>query len=237
LFHTTESLQAPFERDHNRLLKQVGESTLDYVRRHRAYNFLIDRFGRVYRIVKEEHAAQHAGHSVWADAQWLYIFLNDAFLGVSFEAKTQPGSEESPISPAQMRAGAMLTEMLRSRYDIPLTNCVTHAQVSVNSSNMRIGWHTDWAAGFPFRELNLPDNYAQPIAAVALLGFEYDEQYLRVAGARLRAGLELAEEAIRRRAATEGLSLAAWRKTLQRLYHQRLARSPHTAAGGAEPAE
>jgi hypothetical protein len=36
---------------------------------------------------------------------------------------------------------------------------VVHAQVSINPGNRRIGWHTDWGAGFPFREIGLPDNY------------------------------------------------------------------------------
>jgi hypothetical protein len=65
VFHTTESLQAPFEADQNRTLKRIGESLLEYVRSKRAYRFLIDRFGRVYRIVGEGDAANHAGHSVW----------------------------------------------------------------------------------------------------------------------------------------------------------------------------
>src|ERR1039458_5411255 len=67
VYHTTESLQAPFESTQNNVLKRVGESLLDYVRRRRCYNFLIDRFGRVFRIVNETDAADHAGHSVWAD--------------------------------------------------------------------------------------------------------------------------------------------------------------------------
>jgi hypothetical protein len=49
LFHTTESQQAPFEAGENRHLKRIGESALAQVRRNRSYNFLIDRFGRVYR--------------------------------------------------------------------------------------------------------------------------------------------------------------------------------------------
>src|SRR5215472_4946439 len=61
VFHTTESRQAPFEPDQNRVLKKLGESLLEYVRRERAYHFLIDRFGRVYRIVAETDAANHSG--------------------------------------------------------------------------------------------------------------------------------------------------------------------------------
>jgi len=54
----------------------------------------------------------------------------------------------------------MLTRMLRSRYSIAAENCVTHAQVSVNPSNMQLSYHVDWAAAFSFAALGLPDNYA-----------------------------------------------------------------------------
>jgi hypothetical protein len=67
VYHTTESQQAPFEAGQNGALKKIGESMLDYVQRRAAYNFVIDRFGRVYRIVAENQVANHDGHSVWAD--------------------------------------------------------------------------------------------------------------------------------------------------------------------------
>jgi N-acetylmuramoyl-L-alanine amidase len=73
VFHGTESPQAPFEAEHNEALKRIGESLLDYIRRRRSYHFLIDRFGRVYRVVAEMDAANHAGHSVWADDRRRYI--------------------------------------------------------------------------------------------------------------------------------------------------------------------
>ena len=40
VFHTTESRQAPFEAQQNRLLKRLGGSFLEYVQRKPAYNFL-----------------------------------------------------------------------------------------------------------------------------------------------------------------------------------------------------
>ncbi|MBZ5622235.1 MAG: peptidoglycan recognition protein family protein [Acidobacteriia bacterium] len=221
VFHTTESEQAPFESGHNRVLRQVGESLLEYVQRHRCYNFLIDRFGRVFRVVNESDAAEHAGYSVWSDEQWVYVNLNESFLGVSFEARTEPGQEEASVSPAQVRAAAMLIEMLRCRFAISTANCVTHAQVSVNPSNMRIGYHTDWASSFPFEALGLPNNYAQPIPALLAFGFEADREYRRVGGLRLSAGVDLAEERLRERAAERGLSTRAYRRQLQQLYHER----------------
>jgi hypothetical protein len=86
VYHTTESCQAPFEAENTPILKKLGESLLEFVRRKRAYHYLIDRFGRVYRVVAESDTAYHAGYSVWADDQRFYVNLNDSFLGISFEA-------------------------------------------------------------------------------------------------------------------------------------------------------
>ena len=218
VYHTTESQQAPFESSQNNLLKRVGESLLDYVRRRRCYNFLIDRFGRVFRIVSESDAADHAGHSVWADDRHFYVNLNDSFIGISFEAQTGGGETLTIAGSAQVRAAAMLTEMLRSRYKIPASNCVTHAQVSVNPSNMQIGYHVDWASSFPFEKLGLPDNYATPSPAVSLFGFGFDASYEQRAGVRLAAGAVEAESGLMERARKAHLSLAAYRKALHLRY-------------------
>ena len=218
VFHTTESLQAPFEPSQNSVLKRVGESLLVYVQRHRCYNFVIDRFGRVFRVVQESDAADHAGHSVWADDTWSYVNLNDSFLGVSFETQTTSGQLEASVNPAQLRGAAMLTEMLRDRYQIPAGNCVTHAQVSVNPANMQIGYHTDWASSFPFEQLGLPDNYAKPFAAVWRFGFQYDSSFEHSAGARLYQGAQLAGQQVQERAAAAHIDLDDYRKGLQKSY-------------------
>ena len=223
VFHTTESQQAPFEASENRHLKRIGESALAYVHRNRGYNFLIDRFGRVYRIVTENQVANHAGFSVWADQNWLYVNLNESFLGVSFEAETRPGQLDTAINPAQVHAAAMLTEMLRSKYGIPAGNCVTHGQVSVNASNMRIGYHTDWASSFPFEEVGLPNNYAEPIPAMWAFGFDADAQFLRAAGARMSAGADHARRRLQEKAAESNVSVAVYRKLLQQSYREKLA--------------
>jgi len=223
VFHTTESRQAPFEARQNGVLKKIGESLLEYVQRKRAYNFLIDRFGRVYRIVAETDAANHAGNSVWSDGKWLYVNLNESFLGVSFEAETRPGQLEAAVSEAQLRTASILTEMLRSRYGIAAENCVTHGQVSVNPSNMRVGYHTDWASSFPFERLGLPDNYAHALPALSPFGFESDPVFLKATGARMALSVNLAEDSLRVHATAMGLSVRAYRKTLQTQYRERLA--------------
>jgi hypothetical protein len=234
VFHTTESRQVPFEASANGALKRIGESLLDYVRRKHAYHFLIDRFGRVYRTVLESDAANHAGYSVWSDNTWLYLNLNESFLGISFEAQTEPGQEESSVSPAQVRSATLLTEMLLDRYGISPENCVTHAQVSINPENMRVGYHTDWASSFPFAQLGLPDNYARALPALADFGFEYDANFLRWSGARLFAGVELAEEQLGRQAAELGVAPEVLRKTLQKRYRRQLAEVRRLNTGGEE---
>jgi hypothetical protein len=236
VYHTTESLQAPFEPSQNNLLKRVGESLLDYVRRRRCYNYVIDRFGRVFRVVNEADAADHAGHSLWADEKFYYVNLNASFIGVSFEAQTG-GREGAPIADeAQLRAAAMLTEMLRSRYKILAANCVTHAQVSVNPSNMVLAYHSDWASSFPFEKLGLSDNYATPSPAVWLFGFAPDPGYERRAGNRLAVAAAMGEHELVERARADGLALASFRKTLHKRFKRILAtqRSELAAAPSAE---
>jgi hypothetical protein len=223
VFHSTESQQAPFEAGHNETLKRIGESLLDYIRRRRSYHFVIDRFGRVYRVVAEGDAACHAGHSVWADDQWLYVNLNESFLGVAFESQTAGREGEREITAAQTRSAFMLTELLRARHRIAAGNCVTHAQVSVNPTNMRVGYHVDWAAEFPFEELGLPDNYAIPLPAIRVFGFDWDSVFLGAAGVRMRTGVEAAAAVMERQAAAAGLRVPAYRPRLQQGYRRKLA--------------
>jgi hypothetical protein len=216
VFHTTESDQAPFEADQAHNLQRIGRELLLYVRHKRAYHFLIDRFGRVHRIVAESDAANHAGHSVWGDARWLYVDLNASFLGVAFEAQMQ--SAPQPINQPQVHAAKVLTDMLRNKYNLPGENCVTHAQVSVNAENMHVGWHTDWGSKFPFRELGLPNNYQQPNPGLYQFGFVFDPVYLQSTSPDLWRGLDLAETRVRETAARQGFSVAAYRKLLQQRY-------------------
>lgn len=216
VFHTTESNLVPFEEEENHQLQRLGRNLMEVVRHDRSYHYVIDRFGRVYRIVQETDAANHVGTSIWSDRHGVYVNLNDSFLGVSFEGQT--GSVDE-VTPAQVAAGKVLTEMLRSRYGILAEDCVTHAQVSVNPQNMRIGAHTDWAAKFPFARVGLPDNYSIPPASLYVFGFEYDALFLRMTGTRWR-GLDLAEFQIAKRAAAEGLETQRYRAILQHRYKE-----------------
>jgi hypothetical protein len=118
IFHSTESLQAPFEEDQNRRLQRLGENLLSYVRSKRCYNYVVDRFGRVWRVVPDGAMANHAGWSVWGSGSRVWVNLNRSFLGVSLEAETGDGAG-GRVTPAQLHATRILTEMLRARYQIP----------------------------------------------------------------------------------------------------------------------
>jgi N-acetylmuramoyl-L-alanine amidase len=215
VFHTTESGQPAFESGQKPALKRIGREVLLYVRNRRAYHFVIDRFGRVHRIVAETDTANHAGHSIWADDRWVYVDLNESFLGVAFEASMRG---EEPLTQAQITAARALTEVLRSSYRIAAGDCVTHAQVSVNPANMLIGWHTDWGSRFPFREIGLPDNYQIPNPSLYAFGFEYDPVYLNSSGGEVWKSLQAAEQRVRQAAAEHGMSVTQYRGRLRQNY-------------------
>jgi hypothetical protein len=220
VFHTTESGMAPFEPSQNSRLQRNGRNLLAFIAEHHFYHFVIDRFGRVFRVVAETDAANHAGQSVWADERHVYWGLNQSFLGVAFEAQTetQGGLSSDIATRAQMDAARVLTEMLRSKYQIAALNCVTHAQVSVNPQTMRLGYHTDWAANFPFREAGLNEGYDTPIAALTMFGFDYDSTFLQANGRHVWQGLVTAEEQLVRDAAAHGTTLELYRRTLQQRF-------------------
>lgn len=219
VYHTTESDQASFEENQNRALKRIGKEVLTFVQRNRCYHFVIDRFGKVFRIVQESDIANHAGNSVWADARAIYVNLNSSFLGVAFETQSQQGELPS-ATPAQIHSARVLTQMLRCRYRIPESNCVTHAQVSVNPDNMLVGYHTDWSGNFPFPEVGLHDNYSAPPAAIYAFGFDYDPVFVHRTGLRLWQGLAVAEDQLRTQATAQGLRPAAYRTLLRKHYKE-----------------
>jgi hypothetical protein len=219
VYHTTESDQASFEQDQNKALKRIGKEVLSFVKRNHCYHFLIDRFGQVFRIVEESDVAYHAGYSVWADSSAIYVNLNTSFLGIAFETQTQP--EDLPsANRAQIHAARVLTEMLRSKYHIQESNCVTHAQVSVNPDNMLVGYHTDWAGNFPFLEVGLNDNYTAPPPSIYAFGFDYNPIFVHKTGVRLWQGLALAEDQLRTEAVAQGLRLPQYRSILRKKYKE-----------------
>jgi hypothetical protein len=112
--------------------------------------------------------------------------------------------------------------MLRSRFKISDTNCVPHGLISVNAKKMLIGYHVDWAKGFPFAALGLTDKYEVPLPSMTEFGFTYDEHLTQTMGGRVWPGVKLAEIELARKAEEQGLSPSAMRKQLRRRYRQQL---------------
>lgn len=229
LFHTSESDLWPLEPDFEKEVRRGSESLLRYVKSQQAYNYMIDRFGRVYRIVDDDSRANHAGHGVWARGDEVYLDLNSSFLGVSFESRWE-GGRTLPITRAQLIAGRNLTHYLRQRFAIPPEMCVTHGLASIAPKRGLIGYHLDWARGFPFAAFGLPDLYAQPPPSVALFGFNYDSKFLSSVGERW-PGLILAERQLAAEARERSMTIDELRRQRQAEYH-RWARQAPT---GSEP--
>ncbi|HVF66940.1 MAG TPA: peptidoglycan recognition family protein [Pyrinomonadaceae bacterium] len=221
VYHTSESDLLPFNEGNSDSIETRSKNLLAYVRDHKSYNYVIDRFGQIYRVVRDSDAAYHAGNSVWSDGDVTFTGLNESFLGVCFETKADTESGER-LTEAQVLSGRLLTQVLRSRYQIKDSNCVTHGLVSVNPSNGRILFHHDWAQGFPFEAMGVSDKYAVPPASVAELGFGYDSDIVAQIGGRVWPGIEAAEEEFARRAAEEGSKPDALRGRMRSVYRERM---------------
>jgi hypothetical protein len=218
VFHTTESYLVAFEKDKTRELKKYGDWVARYVQREQAYHYLIDRFGRVWRIVRETDVANHAGYSVWADDKSTYLNLNHSFIGVSLEAQTRSEQGRPSMNPAQLHGLRVLTAMLRSRYRIEARNCVTHAQVSVSPASGQVSYHTDWALGFPYSEIGLPDNYNIPSPAIGQFGFTYDPALVNLSDTPFWKGLLLGEDQFRQGATAHGVPVDIFRDRQSKVY-------------------
>jgi hypothetical protein len=216
VFHTSESDIWPMEESYNENLRDSSHRLLRYLKREEVYNYLIDRFGRVYRVVEDAYKANHAGYSVWEDKGRYYLGLNNSFLGVCFETRWE-GGVALPITSAQFTAGRNLTDCLRHRFGIPAEMCVGHGIVSVNARKHLIGHHVDWARGFPFESFGLPDQYRVPPPSVAFFGFGYDDGFLNVMG-KPWPGVLRAEQDLARAAQERGLGLADLRRERQSVY-------------------
>ena len=218
VYHVSESDLLPFADRYNASLNNLSRALLEYAREHRLYNYVIDRFGRIYRIVGDEFAASHAGNSVWSDGHSLYVNLSASFMGICFEGRGAAMGAEG-INEAQIYAARVLTAVLRSRYGIEDANCVTHGLVSVNPSNLLMGYHTDWVSEFPFEALGLSNKYETELSAISRLGFGYDHAYVSAAGGKW-SGLEKADAALQKAAEKSGISVEKERQLLARVFRR-----------------
>jgi hypothetical protein len=239
VYHASESDLYPFMPEMNRSILKYSNRLIKYLLRKKCYHFFIDRFGRVYRLVQEEHAAFHAGNSIWADDEGIYLNLNHAFIGICFEGKDfeeiNIGKQKkgqatnskfsllkptgiSSFSEAQLRSGKELTDWLRVKHNIPQHNCVPHALISVNPDRMLIGFHLDLARGFPFARFGLSDKYQEPLPSIVEFGFLYDSYFEKIFNGELWRGIRYSEEILQRQAENSGMSIAEYRKNLHRKF-------------------
>ncbi len=223
VYHTSENDFAPFQSGFNREILKTTRGLLRWLHKRDFYNYFIDRFGQVYRLVIDAHTASHAGMSVWANEDHYYLNLSEGFLGVCFESQWDPeAAGEQILTPAQIQAALNLTDMLRARYQITDSNCVPHGLVSVNPKRMLIGYHVDWAKGFPFAALGLSDKYDVPLPSMLEFGFNYDENLVKTLNGDLWPGIRRAQVELARKAEQQDLPLDALQKKNRRRYRQQM---------------
>ncbi len=216
LFHTSESDIWPLDESFNENLRTSSHNLLRYLQKNRVYHYLVDRFGRVFRVVEEDSKANHAGNSIWTRGDEIFLNLNSSFLGLCFETRWE-GGRALPITQAQLAAGRSLTDYLRKRWEIPPDMCVGHGLASVNPKKHLIGHHLDWARGFPFEAFGLPNQFTRPAPSVAVFGFGYDDQFLNVLGEPW-PGVREAEAVLAAAASAQGKTVEEIRRERQDLY-------------------
>jgi N-acetyl-anhydromuramyl-L-alanine amidase AmpD len=219
IYHTPESDIVSFTPDNNEAIQKRSRGLLEYVRDNKKYNYLIDRYGEIYRIVRDDHTAYHAGNSIWADAKNTYVLLNESFLGVCFESRFEGAvSLDEILTEAQIVSGRLLTNVLRSKYNIDDANCTTHGLVAVDPEKMLIARHHDWVRDFPFEAMGLSDKYKIQPPNMSDYGFTYDEDVLAKLNNKLWEGAVSAEEEFKKRAEKSGASPDLLRRRLRDRY-------------------
>ncbi len=232
VYHVSESDLLPFADRYNSSLKNQSRALLEYAHQHRLYNYVIDRFGRTYRIVGDEFAASHAGNSIWSDGRGVYVNLSASFIGICFEGRGAAMGTEG-INEAQIYAARVLTAVLRSKFGIDDADCVTHGLVSVNPSNRLMGYHTDWVSEFPFEALGLSNKYETELTAISRLGFGYDQAYVAAAGGKW-PGLEKADAALRETAEKSGSNIEEERRVMARVFVRAYSKQHALEKGSAQ---
>ena len=239
VYHTPESSMFEFIPDNNKAIQQGSRALLEYVREHKKYNYMIDRIGGIYRIVRDDQAAIHAGESLWADEKNAYVLLNESFLGVCFESKFEGASSLDQIfTNPQILSGRLLTDVLRAKYGIDDANCTTHGLVAVDPDKMLIARHHDWVRFFPFEMMGLSNKYKVQPPNMIDYGFTYDEDVLAKLDHKLWEGAVTAGEEFNRRATKERLSPDDLRTKLRSLYIKQRNKTLglHAEAGDANSA-
>lgn len=218
VYHTSESDIIPFIPTNNDEIQKRSQGLIEYIRNKKAYNYVIDRVGRIYRVVRDDHTAFHAGDSIWSDEKNTYVVLNHSFLGICFESTVKADTLEETLTDAQLDSGRLLTNVLRTKYGIEDANCTTHGLVSVSPERMLIAFHHDWVRNFPFELMGLSDKYKVQPANMAQYGFTYDDEIITKLGNRLWEGALAAEEDFKKRAQAQRIDPEVLRRKYRDLY-------------------
>jgi N-acetyl-anhydromuramyl-L-alanine amidase AmpD len=207
VYHTPESFMVDFSPDNNKAIQQSSRGLLEFVQRHKSYNYMINRIGEIYRIVRDDQAAYHAGESLWADEQNTYVLLNESFLGVCFESKFEGASSLNDVlTKSQINSGRLLTDVLRTKYNIDDANCTTHGLVAVDPDKMLIARHHDWVRFFPFELMGVSDKYKIQPPNMTDYGFTYDDDLMAKLDHKLWDGAVTAGAEFSRRANEAGVA-------------------------------
>jgi len=220
LYHTPENTMFDMNPDNTRRIQNSSRDLIEDVRRYKKYNYLINRIGDIYRIVRDDQAAKHAGESLWADAKNYYVLLNESFIGVCFESKFDGASSlDQILTEAQIISGRRLTDVLRAKYNIDDANCTTHGLAAVAPDEMLIARHHDWVHFFPFEAMGLSNKYKVLPPTITDYGFTYNDEVLaKKLGGKLWEGAQKAVEEFKRRAARARVSPDDLRRQLRDRY-------------------
>ena len=118
------------------VLHATASSTYDsarsaYLERGLSVHFTVDKQGRIYQNVPEEHPAYHAGASQWKDEEWANRFafgIEMVNRNVAMDEGNTSDFDEYPMP--QVSAVLDLVLYLAKRHRIPWKRILTHALVS-----------------------------------------------------------------------------------------------------------
>lgn len=102
------------------------KGALAKLRRAGEAHYLVDRRGKVTRLVDKDRIAKHAGRSLWNGVS----DLDHHSIGIEVV-----GYHNRPLGAAQLRALRQLLGQLQSLYDVPDERVLTHSMVAFGTPN------------------------------------------------------------------------------------------------------
>ena len=163
VIHATEQNSVPESLDTLRSANSGGPVSAHY---------LIGRDGHLYQLVADDLRAWHAGPGRWGTI----TDVNSASIGIELD-----NDGESPFQPAQIASLLRLLDDLCTRYDIPRTQVIGHADFAPTRKRdpgFRFPWKQLADAGFgawPKGLLADPPAGFDPWLALRLLGYPLDQ--------------------------------------------------------------